>query len=67
MSTTGFGKSFYTLKEARAYLKKIDPQGRHSGPDSLGSLAVRRMSKRHFPRRKKLHHVGSYLDFLNFA
>lgn len=62
-----FGKSFYTLKEANAYLKKIDPQGRNSGPDSLGTLAVRRMSKKLYPRRKKRYHVGNYMEWLNFA
>ena len=57
-----FGKAFKTLKEARAHLKKIDPQGYHAF-----TLKVRKMSKKDFPRRKKLYHVGSSLDYLNFA
>lgn len=57
-----FGKAFETRKEANAYLKKLIAKGEGSG-----TMAVRKMSKKDFPRRKKLYHVGTYLDFVNFA
>ena len=59
-----FGKVFATRKEAQAHLNKIDPTGIKRGSSSL---AIRKMSKRLFPRRKKLFHVGCEIDFLNFA
>jgi len=58
-----FGKSFATRKEANAHLKAIKDKGRICS----SSLAVRKMSKKIHPRRKKLFHVGSEIDFLNFA
>ena len=58
-----FGKSFTTRKEANAHLKSIKDKGRIHFSD----LAVRKMSKKLHPRRKKLFHVGSEIDFLNFA
>lgn len=57
-----FGKSFHTLKEARAYEKKVKNR-----EITTGSFAVRKLSKKLFPRRKKRYHVGLYIDFLNFA
>lgn len=57
-----FGKSFHTLKEARAYEKKVKDR-----EITTGDFTIRTLSKKLFPRRKKLYHVGSHLDFLNFA
>ena len=57
-----FGKAFHTRKEANAYLKKFKKQG-----NLLTSATVRKMSKKIHPRRKKLFHVGTKIDFLNFA
>jgi hypothetical protein len=57
-----FGKAFKTRKEAYAYLKKMRDKGR-TDP----KFTVRKMSKKIHPRRKNLFHVGSLLDFLNFA
>lgn len=57
-----FGRSFHTLKEARAYKKKVK-----NTKITIGDFKVRQLSKKLFPRRKKLYHVGSHLDFLNFA
>jgi len=59
-----FGKSFETKKEADAHLKKLKAKGLTMTPTDLD---VRRMNRISFPRRKKLWHVGSYLDFCNFA
>ena len=59
-----FGKAFATRAEAKAHLKKIDPTGRKQ---QSHQLAIRKMSKKLFPRRKKLFHVGDEMDFLNFA
>jgi len=56
-----FGKAFKTLKEAKDFLKKQESTMMHSG------MEVRKMSKKLFPRRKKLFHVGTETDFLNFA
>ena len=59
-----FGKAFTTLKEARRYAEK-------QNKDSLyvydQNVQVRKMSRKLFPRRKKLYHVGTETDFLNFA
>ena len=55
-----FGKAFETLKEARAHKKKVNPLG-------YRDVEIRKMSKKVHPRRKKLYHVGSYIDYLNFA
>ena len=55
-----FGKTFLTRKEASAHAKKIND--RHSRV----KVEVRKLSKKLFPRRKKMFHVGSELDFLNF-
>lgn len=57
-----FGKSFHTKKEANEHLEKVKNR---SFPGS--DLQVRKMSKKLFPRRKKLFHVGTYIDFINFA
>ena len=56
-----FGKAFKTLKEANAHVKKVNARL------SFGKVEVRKLSKKLFPRRKKLFHVGNSLDFLNFA
>lgn len=55
-----FGKAFETLKEARAHQKKVNPLGHRD-------VEIRKMSKKVHPRRKKLYHVGSYIEYLNFA
>jgi hypothetical protein len=57
-----FGKAFHTRKEANAWKKKLIERG-----DRSFGLEVRKMSKKIFPRRKKLFHVGTKIDFLNFA
>lgn len=54
-----FGKSFKTLKEARGFERKQIEKGNR--------VEIRKMSKKIHPRRTKLFHVGSELDFLNFA
>jgi hypothetical protein len=59
-----FGKAFATRKEAKAHLDKIDPSG---NKQKSQRLTIRKMSKKIFPRRKKLFHVGDEMDFLNFA
>jgi hypothetical protein len=54
-----FGKAFLTRKEAQAFLQKQIKKGLR--------VEIRKMSKKIHPRRKKLYHVGSEIDFLNFA
>ena len=49
-----FGKTYLTRTQANQAAKAPD-------------VNVRKLSKRLFPHRKKLYHVGTYLDFLNFA
>jgi hypothetical protein len=56
-----FGKAFHTREEANDHLKQLKHKGRGRDCD------VRKMSKKIHPRRKKLFHVGSWMDFLNFA
>jgi hypothetical protein len=59
-----FGKSFRTRKEANEHLRKMQ----HKGLAGNGrDFTVRKMSKKDHPRRKKLFHVGGFIDFLNFA
>ncbi len=54
-----FGKSFHTRKEANAEVRK---------QAILGNVVqVRKLSKKLFPRRKKLFHVGTEMEWLNFA
>jgi len=53
-----FGKAFKTRKEANKHLKKMD--------NVWGSIKIRRLSKKAFPRRKKIFHVGTEIDYLNF-
>ena len=55
-----FGKAFHTRKEAKAHMKKMLEKGHRD-------IEIRKMSKKVHPRRKKLFHVGSFIDFLNFA
>jgi len=57
-----FGKAFETRKEANEHLKKLKEKRIVSD-----DVTVRKMSKKLHPRRKKLFHVGSTIDFLNFA
>ncbi len=57
-----FGKSFHTRREAIAELKRIKKKKGFLSD----SFKVRKMSKITFPLRKKLFHVGSYIEFLNF-
>ena len=54
-----FGKAFKTIAEANREVKKQAEKGRQ--------VEIRKMSKNLFPRRKKLYHVGSRIEFLNFA
>jgi len=56
-----FGKVFGTRKEANQHLEKVQVRS------DEGGLGVRKMSKKVFPRRKKLFHVGTFIDFLNFT
>lgn len=56
-----FGKAFHTRKEANKYLK------RKEAVEGCRGLAIRKMSKKAFPRRKKLYHVGTAIEFINFA
>ena len=56
-----FGKAFKTRSEAKKHLKKIEAKG------FTRDASIRKMSKKLHPRRKKLYHVGTYMDFLNFA
>ena len=58
-----FGKAFKASKEANRYLAKLRAQGK----DPFNSKDVRKMSKKLHPRRTKLFHVGTKIDFLNFA
>lgn len=58
-----FGKAFHTRKEANNHLKELNKKGRNF----WGDIKVRKMSKKIHPRRKKLFHVGTEIDFLNFA
>lgn len=55
-----FGKAFRTKVEAKAFLKAKELKGNRD-------LEIRKMSKKLFPRREKLWHVGTFVDFLNFA
>jgi len=57
-----FGKAFETRKEAQIYLDNIRKKHGH-----FYDIDIRKMSKKLHPRRKKLYHVGSTIDFLNFA
>jgi hypothetical protein len=56
-----FGKAFHTRKQAIDHLKKARTKS------FSRDLEIRKMSKKIHPRRKKLFHVGSMIDFLNFA
>lgn len=60
-----FGRSFEKLAEARAYLKKQKEKGDIYA--SSESFRIRKLNKKLFPRRKKLYHVGTEIDYLNFA
>ncbi len=59
-----FGKTFLTRKEASDYIKK---QNEKNGGLIYSSIAIRRLSKRIFPRTKKRYHVGTSMDFLNWG
>lgn len=54
-----FGRSFKTRPEAKRYMKAQTLKGNH--------VEIRKLKKKLFPRRTKLYHVGTWLDFLNFA
>lgn len=54
-----FGEAFLTRKEAKIYAKKVNGKG-------PTSVKIRRISKKLHPHHKKLFHVGTYLDFLNW-
>ncbi len=56
-----FGKALKTRKEANAHVKKVN-EG-----NGFDSAEVRKLSKKEFPLRKKLFHVGTFIDWLNFA
>ena len=53
-----FGKTFETRKDATEYLKKRAAFDRGE--------KIRRLPKKYFPRNKKIYHVGTELEFLNF-
>jgi hypothetical protein len=55
-----FGKAFKTLAEAKKYKEQQMMKGNNF-------VEIRKMSKKLFPHRSKLYHVGSELDFLNFT
>lgn len=56
-----FGKSFETLKEARAYWKKqLKEECLEVGEYSAFDFIIRKV-------RKKLFHVGSFEDFVNLS
>lgn len=60
-----FGKAFHTLKEANTHAKTVNKKtGRFVNHQEV---SVRKMCKKVHPRRKKLFHVGTHIDFLNFA
>jgi hypothetical protein len=59
-----FGKAFETRAEANKELRTLKEK---HGPAFSQTLAVRKMSKKVHPRRKKLFHVGNEMEFLNFA
>jgi len=59
-----FGKAFHTRKEAENHLKRIKIKNWAWKSDGF---SIRKMSKKIHPRRKKLFHVGTEIDFLNFA
>ena len=54
-----FGKAFKTIKDAQIEVKKRAAKG--------NIVEVRKLSKKLFPRRTKMFHVGTELEFLNFA
>ena len=56
-----FGKAFETRKEAEAHAQKVNNR------PGFVEVQVRKLNKKLFPRRKKLFHVGTFIDFLNFA
>lgn len=55
-----FGRVFKTEKEANVFKKQQLEKGKRG-------IEVRKMSKKLHPRRKNLFHVGTVIDFLNFA
>ena len=57
-----FGKAFHTRKQANAHLKQLKKKGWIDN-----DIKIRKMSKKIHPKRKKLFHVGSTIDFLNFT
>ncbi len=59
-----FGKTFLTRKEASNFMKK---QNKKNGGLIYTNLAIRKLSKRLFPRTKKRYHVGTSMDFLNWG
>lgn len=60
-----FGKSFHTRAEARKEIERLKARGEFI--DGVNGHCIRKMPKKNFPRRKKLYHVGSYIDYLNFV
>ena len=61
------GKAFHTRKEAAVHLKRVKDGLERGHAWVTDDFIIRRMSKKHHPRRKKLFHVGTFIDFLNFA
>ena len=56
-----FGRAFETRKEAEEHAQKVNNR------PGFVEVQVRKLNKKIFPRRKKLFHVGTFIDFLNFA
>jgi hypothetical protein len=61
-----FGRAFETRKEAEKFLNERFNQYRVD-QGHINGYGVRLMPKRLFPRRKRRYHVGTYLDYINFA
>ena len=62
-----FGKAFHTRKEAETHLKRVKNGLERRNAFVTDDFGIRKMSKKIHPRRKKLFHVGTFIDFLNFA
>ena len=61
-----FGKAFHTRKEAAVHLKRVKDGLERRDAFVTDDFTIRKMSKKIHPRRKKLFHVGTFLDFLNY-
>ncbi len=57
-----FGTAFKTLKEARERMNLIN-----NSNIVIPEVQIRKLSKKIFPNRTRRYHVGTEIDFLNFA